>query len=89
MRRNFNHDGIRRRPGMARQKPGRAPQPCSEKKIYKIELGAYGAPETFIIDAKGIIRYKRVGEVNERIWSQELWPRIQKLRAKTRTEPTL
>ena len=54
-----------------------------------IELGAYGAPETFIIDAKGIIRYKRVGEVNERIWLQELWPLIQKLRAETRTEPAL
>ena len=54
-----------------------------------IELGAYGAPETFIIDAKGIIRYKRVGEVNERIWLQELWPIIRRLRAETRPEPAL
>lgn len=45
-----------------------------------IELGVYGAPETFIIDAQGVIRYKRIGDVNERIWRQELWPIIQQLR---------
>lgn len=48
-----------------------------------IELGIYGAPETFIIDAKGVIRHKRVGDVNERIWQQELWPIIQRLRTET------
>lgn len=39
-----------------------------------VELGVYGAPESFLIDANGIIRYKRVGEVNTAIWRTELSP---------------
>lgn len=35
-----------------------------------LDLGVYGAPETYLIDAEGIIRYKRVGVVDERVWNQ-------------------
>jgi len=31
-------------------------------------FGIYGTPETFIIDKKGIIRYKHVGDINARNW---------------------
>ncbi len=31
-----------------------------------IDFGVYGAPETFLIDAEGIIRYKYVGPLNAR-----------------------
>ncbi len=41
-----------------------------------VELGVYGAPESFLLDAEGNIVYKRVGEVNERIWENELAPRL-------------
>lgn len=37
-------------------------------------LGVYGAPETFIVDADGIIRYKLVGVVDERVWESEMAP---------------
>jgi cytochrome c biogenesis protein CcmG, thiol:disulfide interchange protein DsbE len=37
-------------------------------------LGVYGAPETFIVDAEGIIRYKLVGVVNEEVWSKTMAP---------------
>lgn len=37
-----------------------------------IDLGVFGAPETYFIDASGIIRYKHVGDLNERIWNEEL-----------------
>lgn len=37
-------------------------------------LGVYGAPETFIVDDKGIIRYKLVGIVDERVWTTEMAP---------------
>lgn len=39
-----------------------------------LDLGVYGAPETFLIDGKGIIRYRHAGDVNERIWQQEILP---------------
>lgn len=37
-------------------------------------LGVYGAPETFIVDADGIIRYKLVGVVDEKVWTGEMAP---------------
>jgi cytochrome c biogenesis protein CcmG/thiol:disulfide interchange protein DsbE len=37
-------------------------------------LGVYGAPETFIVDAEGIIRYRLVGVVNEEIWKSTMAP---------------
>ena len=42
-----------------------------------LDLGVYGAPETFILDAEGIIRYRHVGDVNDRVWSQILLPIYQ------------
>ncbi|EKN0212692.1 TPA: DsbE family thiol:disulfide interchange protein [Pseudomonas aeruginosa] len=44
-----------------------------------INLGVYGAPETFLIDAQGIIRHKYVGAIDEKVWREELAPRYQAL----------
>lgn len=44
-----------------------------------INLGVYGAPETFLIDARGIIRHKYVGAIDEKVWREELAPRYQAL----------
>lgn len=33
-----------------------------------LDLGVYGAPETYVIDGDGVIRYKHVGVVDERVW---------------------
>jgi len=44
-----------------------------------INLGVYGAPETFVIDRKGIVRDKFVGAINERIWRERLAPLYQSL----------
>ncbi len=44
-----------------------------------VELGVYGAPESFLLDSEGTIIYKRVGEINQRIWQRELVPRLQVL----------
>lgn len=44
-----------------------------------IELGVYGAPETFLIDADGVIRYKFIGVVDDRVWENELGPRYYAL----------
>lgn len=39
-----------------------------------LDLGVYGAPETFFVDAKGIVRYRHVGVIDERLWSTRLQP---------------
>ena len=39
---------------------------------FAIELGVYGAPETYLVDKRGTIRYKRVGMVTAAIWRDEI-----------------
>ncbi|MFD0705728.1 DsbE family thiol:disulfide interchange protein [Photorhabdus luminescens] len=43
-----------------------------------LELGAYGAPETFLIDGNGIIRFRYTGELNDQIWQQTMKPLWEK-----------
>ncbi|NNN43321.1 MULTISPECIES: DsbE family thiol:disulfide interchange protein [unclassified Vibrio] len=44
-----------------------------------LDLGVYGAPETFLIDAHGVIRYRHVGDVNPHHWKNQLEPIYQQL----------
>ncbi|MGD2131399.1 MAG: DsbE family thiol:disulfide interchange protein [Maricaulaceae bacterium] len=46
-----------------------------------IDFGVAGAPETFIIDAEGRIRYRHVGPINPQIWRTVFEPRLEALRA--------
>jgi cytochrome c biogenesis protein CcmG/thiol:disulfide interchange protein DsbE len=41
-----------------------------------IDFGVTGAPETFLVDAKGIIRYKYISPITPEIIAAELLPRI-------------
>ena len=41
-----------------------------------LNWGIYGAPETFLVDAHGIIRWKHVGALDETILRDELLPRL-------------
>lgn len=41
------------------------------------DLGVYGAPETFVIDAAGVVRYRHVGVVNEKVWEETLLPVVR------------
>ena len=44
-----------------------------------IELGVYGAPETYLIDDNGVIHYKHTGVIDEKIWLTILQPRYMAL----------
>jgi cytochrome c biogenesis protein CcmG, thiol:disulfide interchange protein DsbE len=46
-----------------------------------IDLGVTGAPETFVVDRGGRIRYKQVGPITPEVWSDTLLPIIRKLEA--------
>ena len=45
-----------------------------------IDLGVFGAPETYVLDKKGVIRMKHVGVVNEKVWAEKLGPTVEALR---------
>jgi cytochrome c biogenesis protein CcmG/thiol:disulfide interchange protein DsbE len=46
-----------------------------------IDLGVTGAPETFVVDRGGRIRYKQVGPITAEIWEDTILPLIRKLEA--------
>lgn len=46
---------------------------------FYLELGATGAPETFLVDREGIIRCKHLSVVDDRVWQTKLQPLYQKL----------
>ena len=41
-----------------------------------IEWGVYGVPETFVIDAQGVILHRHVGALTPEIIARELLPRL-------------
>lgn len=44
-----------------------------------VDLGVSGWPETYVVDAKGLIRYKHVGVVDDKAWREQLEPLVKSL----------
>jgi len=44
-----------------------------------IDYGVYGAPESFLIDKSGIIRFKQIGPITEDVWNQKIVPLARQL----------
>lgn len=46
-----------------------------------LDYGVYGVPETYVIDRKGVIRYKRIGPVTPEILREKVEPLLKELNA--------
>ncbi len=46
-----------------------------------IDYGVYGAPETFVIDKQGVIRYKQIGPITPEALEKKILPLIRELNA--------
>ena len=44
-----------------------------------IDYGVYGAPETFVIDKSGVIRYKYIGPLDDKAIQEKIMPLVRKL----------
>lgn len=44
-----------------------------------IDYGVYGAPETYLIDQQGVIRFKQIGAVTPDVWTKNILPLVQQL----------
>jgi cytochrome c biogenesis protein CcmG/thiol:disulfide interchange protein DsbE len=44
-----------------------------------IDYGVYGAPETYVIDQGGTIRFKQIGAVTPDVWNGQILPLVQEL----------
>lgn len=52
---------------------------ADEEGVSAIDFGIYGAPETFLVDAGGRIRWKHVGPLTDATVRDELMPLIEEL----------
>jgi cytochrome c biogenesis protein CcmG/thiol:disulfide interchange protein DsbE len=50
------------------------------RSVAAIALGVTGAPETFVIDRAGVIRYKHIGPITPEAWRATLAPLIAQLK---------
>ncbi len=48
-----------------------------------IDWGVYGAPETFLVNADGIVVYKHVGALTPDVWTRDIVPRLPRPAAKS------
>lgn len=46
-----------------------------------LDWGVYGAPETFLVDGQGIVRWKHVGPLTDNLIQQELLPQLTRIEA--------
>ena len=49
-----------------------------------IDWGVYGVPETFVIDKKGIVRYKQVGPLTNAVVDEKIVPLLQEINAEAK-----
>lgn len=49
------------------------------RSVAAIALGVTGAPETFVVDKMGVIRYKQIGPITPEVWQTTLAPLIAQL----------
>ncbi|MDP9090933.1 MAG: DsbE family thiol:disulfide interchange protein [Pseudomonadota bacterium] len=46
-----------------------------------IDWGVYGAPETYLVDAKGRVIFKFISPITQEVWDKEFMPRINAARS--------
>lgn len=44
-----------------------------------IDYGVYGAPETFLVDRNGMIRFKHIGPITPDVWQKKFLPLLNEL----------
>lgn len=49
--------------------------------LVGIDFGVYGVPETFVIDQRGVIRYKHVGPITQQALDETILPLMRRLGA--------
>lgn len=75
--------------GLARQWLGQLGNPYTASAMDQdgrvaIDWGVYGAPETFLVDAAGVVLYKHVAPLTLAVWTSEFLPLIEKARESRR-----
>ena len=76
---NYNDDNLKAIRWLKRHEDPYDFSVIDGKGTLAINLGVYGAPETFVLDRNGVIRFRHVGPVTPKIWSETLLPVVEHL----------
>ncbi|XOV89901.1 MAG: DsbE family thiol:disulfide interchange protein [Pseudomonadota bacterium] len=82
---NYNDDTEKARRWLERYKDPYQKVIVDDEGKLGIDLGVYGAPETFVVDANGVIQYRHVGIVTRDVFENTLQPLIDQLEARGKT----
>ena len=77
---NYNDESTKAVAWLRRHEDPYALTVVDHEGVLGIDLGIYGAPETFVVDATGTIRFRHVGAVTEDVWRDTLGPIVSALR---------
>lgn len=77
---NYNDENVKARRWLQRREDPYEFSIVDNKGTLAIDLGVYGAPETFVLDAAGVIRFRHVGPVTEDVWAGTIQPVVELLR---------
>ncbi|CAA0087806.1 Thiol:disulfide interchange protein DsbE [Zhongshania aliphaticivorans] len=53
---------------------------------FGLDLGVTGAPETYLIDAEGIVRFRYQGALDERVWNTEFVPLLAEINGQGKSQ---
>ena len=53
-----------------------------EEGYFGLDLGVFGLPETYVVDKQGVIRYKHIGDLNQKVWEETIQPIVKALENK-------
>jgi len=76
---NYNDESVKARQWLVRHNNPFQFNIVDDRGKLGIDLGVYGAPETFVLDANGVIQYRHVGPVTRRVWEETLRPVVDLL----------
>ncbi|MFT5208861.1 MAG: cytochrome c biogenesis protein CcmG/thiol:disulfide interchange protein DsbE [Flavobacterium sp.] len=79
---NYNDDSVKAKRWLRRYEDPFALILVDDNGKLGIDLGVYGAPETFLLDANGVIQFKHIGIVDRSLWESTLSPLIEQLKQK-------
>lgn len=50
-----------------------------EQGTLGLDLGVTGAPETYLVDAEGIVRFRYQGALDQKVWDEQIAPMLSSL----------
>lgn len=76
---NYKDERNSARRWLARQGDSYAASAVDPSGRIALDWGVYGVPETFLIDAQGVVRYKYVGPITAELLAEDVLPRVRRL----------